>query len=88
MRRLGHVARFRYFFAALTAGTAMLGTAALFAPSSAAAPGENCTYYSDESLTTVVGQYGRDCCNNRIAWGTKTSHYECGGCFTCTPPPR
>lgn len=65
----------------------MLGTTALLAPSSEAAPGANCTYY-DESLTTVVGQYGRDCCNNQIAWGQKTPHYECGGCFTCTPPPR
>ncbi|XXY45026.1 DUF6289 family protein [Sorangium sp. So ce269] len=65
----------------------MVGTTALLAPSSEAAPGANCTYFSDESHTTVVGQYGRDCCNNRIAWGTKTPHHECGGCFTCTPPP-
>ncbi|WP_437730475.1 DUF6289 family protein [Sorangium sp. So ce1335] len=65
----------------------MVGTTALLAPSSEAAPGANCTYYSDASLTTVVGQYGRDCCNNQIAWGRKTQHYQCGGCFTCTPPP-
>ncbi len=87
MRRLSTATRLRFFFAALTAGATMLGTTALLAPSSEAAPGANCTYYSDDSLTTVVGQYGRDCCNNQIAWGTKTPHYECGGCFTCTPPP-
>ncbi|KYF52889.1 hypothetical protein BE08_26785 [Sorangium cellulosum] len=87
MRRLGTATRLRLFFAALTAGAAMVGTTALLAPSSEAAPGANCTYYSDASLTTVVGQYGRDCCNNQIAWGSKTQHYQCGGCFTCTPPP-
>ncbi|KYF89952.1 DUF6289 family protein [Sorangium sp. So ce296] len=88
MRRIGPATRLRFFFAALTAGAAMLGSAALLAPSSEAAPGANCIYYSDESHTTVVGKYGRDCCNNQIAWGTKTQHYECGGCFLCTPPPR
>ncbi|WP_437492566.1 DUF6289 family protein [Sorangium sp. So ce1014] len=87
MRRFGPATRLRFFIAALTAGAAMLGTTALLAPSSEAAPGANCTYYSDESHTTVVGQYGRDCCNNPIAWGTKTPHHECGGCFLCTPPP-
>jgi hypothetical protein len=48
----------------------------------------NCTYYSDASHTMVVGQYGYDCCNNQIAWGTKTQYSECGGCFICYPPPR
>lgn len=48
----------------------------------------NCTYYSDASRTTVVGQYGYDCCNNKVAWGRKTAYSVCGGCFPCTPPPR
>lgn len=48
----------------------------------------NCTYYSDASHTTVVGQYGYDCCNNRIAWGAKTQYSQCGGCFICYPPPQ
>ncbi len=47
----------------------------------------NCTYYSDASYTTVVGQYGYDCCNNRVAWGRKTQYSQCGGCFICYPPP-
>lgn len=53
-----------------------------------AAPGSNCTYYSNANHTTVVGQFGYDCCNNRVAWGKKTQYYVCGGCFVCFPPPR
>ena len=53
-----------------------------------AAPGSNCTYYSNASYTTVVGQFGYDCCNNRVAWGHKTQYVICGGCFVCFPPPR
>ncbi len=47
----------------------------------------NCTYYSDATKTTVVGQYGYDCCNNKVAWGRKTQYSVCGGCFLCVPPP-
>ena len=47
----------------------------------------NCTYYSDATYTTVVGQYGYDCCNNKVAWGRKTAFSRCGGCFICYPPP-
>ena len=47
----------------------------------------NCTYYSDASHTTVVGQFGKDCCNNTVAWGVKSSFSSCGGCFICFPPP-
>ncbi|HEX7879126.1 MAG TPA: DUF6289 family protein [Candidatus Eisenbacteria bacterium] len=53
-----------------------------------AAPGANCTYYSSANKTTVVGMYGKDCCNNTVAWGQKTKWSTCGGCFVCTPPPR
>lgn len=53
-----------------------------------AATSSNCTYYSDASHTTVVGQYGKDCCNNTVAWGVKTQYSVCGGCFICYPPPR
>lgn len=48
----------------------------------------NCTYYSNASRTTVVGQFGFDCCNNPVAWGKKTKFSVCGGCFPCVPPPR
>jgi len=48
----------------------------------------NCTYYSNGSYTTVVGQFGYDCCNNPVAWGVKTKWSICGGCFICFPPPR
>jgi len=57
-------------------------------PSSQAAPSGNCTYYSNGSHTTVVGQFGYDCCNNKVAWGVKTQFKTCGGCFICFPPPR
>lgn len=49
----------------------------------------NCTYYSDASHTTVVGRFGRDCCNNQIAQGVKTQFSECSSaCLICYPPPR
>jgi len=60
----------------------------LAVPASVAAPSGNCTYYNNAAHTTVVGQYGYDCCNNRVAWGTKTQYSVCGGCFVCFPPPR
>lgn len=58
------------------------------APVSEAAPAGNCIYYSDASKTTVVGKFGKDCCNNVIAWGTRTQYYNCSSaCFICYPPP-
>ena len=47
----------------------------------------NCTYYNNAQHTQVVGQFGRDCCNNNVAWGKKTQFSVCGGCFPCIPPP-
>ena len=61
---------------------------ALTASPAPAAPGSNCTYYSNASRTTVVGQFGKDCCNNTVAWGVKSKFVSCGGCFICFPPPR
>ena len=57
-------------------------------PQQEAEAASNCTYYSNASHTTVVGQFGYDCCNNRVAWGIKTQFKVCGGCFICYPPPR
>jgi Family of unknown function (DUF6289) len=71
--------------AALVAGAAAF--AATTAPTEAATS-SSCTYYSDASHTTVVGRYGKDCCNNTVAWGVKTQYSECGGCLICYPPPR
>lgn len=71
-------------FATLVAGAAAL--AANTAPVEAS-PAGNCTFYSDASHTTVVGQHGKDCCNNVVNWGTTSSYYVCGGCFICFPPP-
>jgi len=65
-----------------------LAIGVLLVPTSEAAPAGNCTYYSSGSYTTVVGQYGYDCCNNYVAWGVKTKFSRCGGCFLCIPPPR
>jgi hypothetical protein len=66
-----------------------LGLGGMIGPSAAnAAPANNCTYYSDATFTTVVGQFGYDCCNNRVARGIKTQFVQCSqACFLCTPPP-
>lgn len=49
----------------------------------------NCTYYSDSTYTVVVGQFGRDCCNNNVARGYKTQYSQCSSaCLICYPPPR
>ncbi len=70
-------------------GVALLGVVALAALSGGAArAASNCTYYSNAAHTTIVGQFGYDCCNNPVAWGMKTKYSSCGGCFPCTPPPR
>ena len=59
------------------------------APVTQASSGTNCTYYSDASHTTVVGEFGRDCCNNTVARGHKSPYYVCSsGCLICYPPPR
>ena len=57
-------------------------------PSRGIEAASNCTYYSNAAHTTVVGQFGYDCCNNPVAWGRKTAYKVCGGCFPCVPPPR
>jgi hypothetical protein len=62
--------------------------AATMPPAGEAAPAGNCLYYSDASHTTLVGKFGRDCCNNTIAWGVRTSFSSCSSaCFICYPPP-
>lgn len=65
--------------------TSLAAGATISAPAADAA--SNCTYYSDDSRTTVVGRFGYDCCNNKVAWGVKTQYAECGACFVCYPPP-
>lgn len=67
---------------------ALLAAFVVMAPSHQVEAASNCTYYSNASYTTVVGQFGYDCCNNPVAWGRKTSFKVCGGCFPCFPPPR
>ena len=55
---------------------------------SSASSGSNCTYYSDASHTTVVGEFGKDCCNNIVARGHKSSYSVCSSaCLLCVPPP-
>ena len=81
----------RVWIVRMAAACALLGVMAfaigvLVAPAAEAAPAGNCTYYSNASYTTVVGQYGYDCCNNPVAWGKKTKYARCGGCFICFPP--
>ncbi len=68
---------------------ALLAAAVVTAlPSNEVEAASNCTYYSNASHTVVVGQFGYDCCNNRVSWGHKTQFVVCGGCFVCVPPPR
>jgi len=86
MTRFGSAARWRLSIAMLLVGAMTLVAAMLFAPKSEAAPGANCSYYSDANHSTLVGQFGRDCCNNNVSWGIKTSFPQCGGCFVCVPP--
>lgn len=76
----------RAIAAAAVLGVMALAIGVLFTPVTEAAPAGNCTYYSNASYTTVVGQYGYDCCNNPVAWGKKTKYARCGGCFICFPP--
>ena len=48
-----------------------------------------CTYYSNPSKTTVVGQRGSDCCGNPVNWGIVTQYRTCEGpvyCIWCPPP--
>jgi len=78
----------RAVFATMLLAVISFALMVLVVPTTEAAPAGNCTYYSNASHTTVVGQFGKDCCNNPVAWGTRTSFYSCGGCFVCFPPPR
>ena len=78
----------RAIFATIMVSVMVLAVTALSISPAPAAPSGNCTYYSNAAHTTVVGQFGKDCCNNTVAWGVKSSFKVCGGCFICFPPPR
>jgi hypothetical protein len=65
----------------LTCALALTVLAAAPKPAEAAAGKQDCTFFSDASHTTVVGQRGVDCCGNSIDSGV-TSPY-----FTCEPVP-
>ena len=60
----------------------------LAVPTSEAAPAGNCTFYNNANHSKVVGQRGKDCCNNTVSWGVTSPYSVCGGCFICFPPPR
>ena len=77
----------RVTLAALLLTVVVVGGIAYFTPSNEAAPAGNCTYYNNANHSQVVGQFGKDCCNNPVAWGRKTQYSVCGGCFICFPPP-
>ena len=87
MFRVSRPAFLRVVAAAAVLGVMAFALSVLVAPPIEAAAA-NCTYYSSGSYTTVVGQFGYDCCNNKVAWGVKTRWSRCGGCFICFPPPR
>ena len=88
MTRLTSVTLRRAILATCLLSVMAFALLVLATPASVAAPSGNCTYYNNAAHTTVVGQYGYDCCNNRVAWGKKTQFSVCGGCFVCFPPPR
>lgn len=74
-------------------GAALVGALAfggmIGAEAANAAAANNCTYYSNASHTTVVGEFGYDCCNNKVARGIKTQYSVCSSaCLLCVPPPR
>jgi hypothetical protein len=59
------------------------------APVSSAATGSNCTYYDNANHDHVVGELGKDCCNNTVARGVKSPYSVCSSaCLLCVPPPR
>ena len=78
----------RAVFATMLMGIIVFAVVALSVSPAPAAPSGNCTYYSNAQHTTVVGKFGKDCCNNTVAWGVRTQFFVCGGCFICYPPPR
>ena len=76
----------RAILSALLLAALAVGAMATAPPLDAAS---NCTYYSDATYTVVVGRFGRDCCNNQVAWGVKTQFSQCSSaCLICFPPPR
>jgi len=75
-------------FATLAVSAIVFAVFVLVAPATQAAPKGNCTYYNNAAHTTVVGKFGKDCCNNTVAWGVTSPYKVCGGCFVCVPPPR
>jgi len=88
VNRLTSTTLFRAILATFVLGVMAFALLVLAVPASVAAPSGNCTYYNNAAHSTVVGQFGRDCCNNPVAWGVKTQFSSCGGCFICFPPPR
>lgn len=53
-----------------------------------AASNKNCTYFSDASHSTVVGQRGVDCCGNSIDSGVTSPYVVCEPvpvCVWCPP---
>ena len=82
-----HATSFRKAILAAVLLTLLAATAMVSVPTVDAA-GTNCTYYSDASYTTVVGEFGYDCCNNKVARGRKTPYSRCSSaCLLCVPPP-
>jgi hypothetical protein len=51
------------------------------------ASGYLCDYYSDYTMTTLVGQHGTDCCGDPVHWGQTTKFYQCYAinCVWCPP---
>lgn len=64
-------------------------TVAASAPRSAEAiSNQNCTYFSDDTYTTVVGERGKDCCGASLDWGVTSAFSRCEPvpvCIWCPP---
>ena len=77
----------RAVLAALLLGAATFS--ATTTPVTEAASAANCIYYNNAAHSTIVGKFGKDCCNNHLAWGVKTAYSTCSdACIICTPPPQ
>ena len=80
-------ASFTKFAAVALVATAVALGGLLTAPAVDAAPSGICDYYSDASMTELVGRHGYDCCGKRVDWGLYTDFRDCYQevCVWCPP---
>ena len=73
----------------LTCALALTVLATTPRPAEAKISNQDCTYFSDDSHSEVVGQRGVDCCGASIDWGVTSPYFTCEPvpvCIWCPPP--